>query len=83
VYLTALFLSVIVVASLAGRSLLRRDPRRPAGFGVVLLVGLAVTLVAMSLPWVGGLVAVIVVLTGTGLLVEAARDLWRGGPGAP
>jgi len=83
VYLTALFLSVIVVASLTGRSLLRRDPRRPGGFGVVLLVGLAVTLVAMSLPWVGGLVAVIVVLTGTGLLVEGARDLWRRGPGAP
>ncbi len=45
-----------------------------------LFVGLAVVLIGMNLPFVGGLLGVLVMVTGLGLLVDAARYGWlRGG----
>ena len=77
-YLTSLFVSVIVVASLVGTSITATMGFEPedTGFGTSLLVGLVVVLVGMNLPFVGGLARALVVVTGLGLLVEAARDAW-------
>jgi len=76
IYVTALFVSLVVVAALIGRTLLRRGPGQE-GFGLALLAGLAVLALATSIPWLGGLVRIIVLLTGLGLLVRAAIRLWR------
>ena len=77
-YLTSLFVSVIVVASLVGTSITATMGFEPenTGFGTSLLVGLVVVLVGMNLPFVGGLARALIVVTGLGLLVEAARDAW-------
>jgi hypothetical protein len=43
-----------------------------------LLVGLVIVLVGMNLPFVGGLLRLLVILTGLGLLVDAVRSGWLG-----
>ena len=78
-YLTSLFVSVIVVASLVGTSMTATwgfDPDA-YGFGMSLLVGLVVVLIAMNLPFVGGLLRLLVVVTGLGLLVDGVRYGWH------
>lgn len=77
-YLTSLFVSVIVVASLAGTSITATMGFEPedAGFGLSLLVGLVVVLIGMNLPFVGGLLRVLVIVTGLGLLIDALRSAW-------
>ena len=80
-YLTSLLVSIVVVASLVGTSITASagfGPER-AGFGISLLVGLVVVVVGMNLPFLGGLVRLLVVLTGLGLLVDAVRHGWRRG----
>jgi len=78
-YLTSLFVSVIVVASLVGTSITATMGFEPEdiGFGLSLLVGLVVVLVGMNLPFVGGILRLLVVLTGLGLLVDAMGG-WYG-----
>ncbi len=78
-YLTSLFVSVIVVASLVGTSATATMGFEPedAGFGMSLLVGLVVVLVGMNLPFVGGLLRVLVMVTGLGLLIHAVRYSWN------
>ncbi len=79
-YLTGIFLSVIVVASLVGTSITAAVGFEPEDihFGTSLLVGLVVVLVGMNLPFVGGLLRLLVILTGLGLLTQAAMHAWRG-----
>ena len=78
-YLTSLFVSVIVVASLVGTSITAAMGLEPedTGFGMSLLVGLVVVLVGMNLPFVGGLLRVLVMVTGLGLLIDAVRYGWH------
>ena len=78
-YLTSLFVSVIVVASLVGTSITASMGFKPevAGFGVSLLVGLVVVLVGMNLPFVGGLLRLLVMLTGLGLLIDGVLHVWH------
>ena len=47
------------------------------GFGTSLLLGLVVVVIAMQLPLVGGALHVLVLLTGLGLLIEAAVYGWQ------
>ncbi len=79
-YLTSLFVSVILVASLVGSSITANwgfEPEEAHGFGMSLLVGLVVVLVAMNLPFVGDLLRLAVVLTGLGMLVDAVLYGWH------
>ena len=79
-YLTSLFVSIIVVASLVGTSItatLGFEPEN-TGFGMSLLVGLVVVLVGLNLPFVGELLGLLVVVTGLGLLVAAVMSGWHG-----
>jgi cytoskeletal protein CcmA (bactofilin family) len=71
VWLTALYLAKIVVAGYVGDRLLERadqPPRRP----LALLVGLVVVLVAVALPWIGGLVHIVLTALGMGVLIRFA-----------
>ncbi len=76
-YLTTLFLSLIVVSALVGRALIRREDDSTASFGICLVAGLAVVLLAVNLPWVGLPLRILVILAGLGLLTSQAIELWR------
>ncbi len=80
-YLTSLFVSVVVVASLVGTSITATMDfeLEDTGFGMPLLVGLVVVLVGMNLPFVGGSLRVLVMVTGLGLLIDAVMYGWLGG----
>ncbi len=75
-YLTLLCLSGIVVAALIGSALVHPRGDGWTSFGLTLLTGLVILIVASHLPFLGGLVWVIAVLTGMGLLVDRARAAW-------
>jgi cytoskeletal protein CcmA (bactofilin family) len=77
VYLTTLFVSLTVVAALVGSAITGADPTSAHGFGTALLLGLVIVGVAVNLPFVGGLLRLLVGLTGMGLLIVAVRDSWR------
>ena len=77
VYLTTLFVSVIVTAALVGSAVTRRVPEGTYGFGSALLLGLVILVIAVNLPFVGGLIRLLVGLTGMGLLAVSAIDAWR------
>ena len=76
-YLTLLFVSTIVVAALVGSAVTGNDPEAAHGFGMALLLGLVVVVVLMNLPFVGGLLRVLVGLAGMGLVITTAADLWQ------
>lgn len=77
VYLTLLFVSAIVVAALVGTSITGADPESTHGFGIALLVGLILVAAAGNLPFVGGLLRLLIALAGMGLLVTTAWESWR------
>jgi cytoskeletal protein CcmA (bactofilin family)/predicted anti-sigma-YlaC factor YlaD len=76
-YLTLLFVSIIVVAALVGSSITGADPEGTHGFGAALLLGLVLVIAAMNLPFVGGVLRVLVGLAGMGLVIVTALDAWR------
>jgi cytoskeletal protein CcmA (bactofilin family) len=82
-YLTALYIGGIVVAGLVGTSLVHPRGEGWGPFGLALLAGLALVLVAANTPFVGILVKVLVVLLGLGLLAERSRSGWRALRGLP
>jgi hypothetical protein len=75
-YLTLLCLSGIVIAALIGSALVHPRGDGWSAFGLTLLTGLVILVFASHLPFLGGLVRVIAVITGMGLLVERARAAW-------
>jgi cytoskeletal protein CcmA (bactofilin family) len=77
VYLFALYAGGIAVAALVGRTLVDVEPGSARSFALALLLGLLVVGVLGHLPFLGVLVQAIVILTGVGLLVGRAREVWR------
>jgi cytoskeletal protein CcmA (bactofilin family) len=69
VWMLGLYLAKIVVAAFIGRALL---PSEQSSLGIVLLAGLVLVLIAVNLPYVGGLVNLILTLIGFGALLIAA-----------
>jgi cytoskeletal protein CcmA (bactofilin family) len=76
VYLTALYLTGIVVAALIGVSLVHPKSEGLRDFGVALLVGVLILTVAMHIPVVGVILRIVVALVGLGLLTDRARSAW-------
>ena len=68
-WLAGLFLAKILVAIFVGSTLLSRDTSRVA---VRLLAGLAAVFVVISVPFVGGVMNVVLTVAGVGLLVRQA-----------
>jgi cytoskeletal protein CcmA (bactofilin family) len=67
-WMIGLYLAKIVVAALVGRMLLIDRE----GFAVPLLTGLAIVTVAVNLPFVGGIVSVLLTVVGLGLIAQYA-----------
>jgi hypothetical protein len=74
---TLLFVSTIVVASLVGSSITGVAPDVRRDFGLALLLGLVLVVAAMNLPFVGGVLRLLVGLAGMGLVITTARDMWQ------
>jgi len=78
-WIAALYLSGIVVGGIAGRALLeRRGATPPPPFSLALIVGLVVVTVAASIPYLGGLVRLCVLLLGLGIATVQASRTWKG-----
>jgi cytoskeletal protein CcmA (bactofilin family) len=76
-YLTALYLTGIVVAAMIGVSLVRPRSEGLRDFGVALLVGVLILTVATHIPFLGGILRLVVALVGLGLLTDRARSAWK------
>ena len=82
-YQAALYVGSIVVAGLVGSALLQPRGEGWGPFGLALLAGLTLTIVAANTPFVGILVKVLIVLLGLGLLTDRCRSGWRTLRGLP
>ena len=76
VFLISLYVSGILIAALVGTQISKPRAETWRSFGIALLVGLAIVIVATALPFVGLPVRFVVVLTGLGLLAERVRSGW-------
>ncbi len=83
VYLAALYASGIVVAVLLGSALVHPNHEGWTGFGLALLVGLVILIFAFHLPFIGGVLRAMAILTGVGLLVDRGREAWASARPAP
>jgi hypothetical protein len=80
----AVYVAEIIVGYLAGRWLLRRTQPAWAEQSVVpLVIGLALVVILRAVPWLGGLVAVLVVLLGLGALWQWSRARFERARPAP
>jgi cytoskeletal protein CcmA (bactofilin family)/predicted anti-sigma-YlaC factor YlaD len=75
-YLSALYVAGILVAALIGVALTHPRGEGWTSFGLALLVGLVILVLAMHTPVLGGVVRAVAVLTGVGLLADRARIAW-------
>ncbi|MDJ0853261.1 MAG: zf-HC2 domain-containing protein [Myxococcota bacterium] len=75
-YLAGLYVSIVLVAFLIGRSVVHPSSDAWTAFGMALLVGLVIVVFATHFPYVGGPLRVVTVLTGVGLLLDRARQGW-------
>jgi hypothetical protein len=79
-YCVALLLSGVFVSYLIGGWLLRRLNRPETSPYARLAAGALVLAFFASLPWVGGVVQLLVLIIGFGALILEGRDSWRGLP---
>ncbi len=68
-WFAGLYVAQILVGTLVGRALLEKAGAPPASFAPVLLVGLVCVVFASNLPFVDGLVRLVVLVLGLGLAV--------------
>ncbi len=64
-----LYFSKAVIAQIIGRGVLRNRPT-PPHFAATLLVGLVIVILAINLPWIGGLANLVLTLVGFGVIVS-------------
>jgi len=76
-YLAALFLAFVAAAAQLGSALLRDEPTDLAAFATQLALGLAILLLVLNLPYVGGLLRSLTLVFGLGLLVTSLVRGWR------
>ncbi len=63
-----LYFSKAVIAQMIGRGVLRNRAPAPH-YAMTLLVGLVIVIVAINLPWIGGLANFLLTITGFGVIV--------------
>jgi len=76
-YCVACYVAFLLVAGLLGRHITRPEVETVREFGLSLLVGLALLMALVELPWIGGPARWVLMLSGLGLLARRARDAWR------
>jgi hypothetical protein len=64
-----LYFSKAVIAQIIGRAVLRNRPV-PPHYAATLFVGLVIVIVTINLPWIGGLLNLVLTLTGFGVIVS-------------
>ena len=78
-WLVSIYVAKIVVGAFIGRSLLSAT-KYADQIAIVLLVGVTAIIVAINLPWIGGIVNFVLTIVGLGLIVQrlfsalSARD---------
>lgn len=77
----ALYFSKTVVAQIIGRALFR-SPAGPPHFAATLAVGLAIVIVVINLPWIGGFANLVLTLVGLGLIVTTLFGYFNRGAAA-
>jgi cytoskeletal protein CcmA (bactofilin family) len=83
VFAGCLYTAGILIAALLGTQITKPALDTFGSFGLALLVGLVIVIVASALPFVGVPVRFVVVLSGLGLLVERLHAGWRAAHVAP
>lgn len=68
-WLVILYLAKIVVGVFLGRTLLANTEQADNLF-LVVLAGIALIVLVVNLPWIGGLVSLVITIVGAGLLVQ-------------
>ncbi len=76
-WLLGLYLGKVVIAQFIGRAVLVSGSIAAMGVAGPLLVGLALVFIAISLPYVGGVVNVLLTLIGFGALLGTAYRSWK------
>ncbi len=79
-WILGLYLGKVVIAQLIGRALLGSGSIAASGVAGPLLAGLVLVFVATSLPYVGGVVNVLLTLLGFGALLGIAYRTWKARP---
>jgi hydrogenase/urease accessory protein HupE len=74
-WMSGLYVAPLLVAMPIGRGILQGGASPPASFVPALLVGLVVVTVLVNVPYVGGIVRLVVIVLGLGL---GAMRLRRG-----
>lgn len=82
-WLVLLYLAKILLALFLGRVVLGSHDARGASVAAALLVGLALVLVAVNLPYVGGIVNILLTVIGFGVAIIEMVRWYKGGLGAP
>jgi len=72
-WLLSLYLAKIVVGAVVGRMLLSQSGSLPW----TLLAGLAIIIVAVNLPFIGGIINLVLTIVGLGLLVQYLIGIFR------
>jgi hypothetical protein len=75
VWLVGLYLAGVFVALVVGQLILRSTHNGARSFILALLLGLALTRIAVNLPFVGGVCHFILIIVGLGLLAAQLRQL--------
>ena len=76
-WLVALYLAGILVALMLGQLLLRSQRENGPAFALALLVGLVIVRLAVNLPFVGGVICLLVIIVGLGVLLTQVVHLAR------
>jgi hypothetical protein len=64
-----LFFSKILLAQIIGRAVFRA-PQSPPHYAVTLITGLLIVIVAINVPWLGGIANFVLTLVGFGIIVS-------------
>jgi hypothetical protein len=64
-----LFFSKIVMGQIIGRAVFRA-PQAPPHYAATLITGLVIVVIAINLPWIGGIANFVLTLVGFGIIVS-------------
>ena len=77
-WLLALYLSKIVIGRYLGSALLGNGNATMGSTALSLLIGITIIVVAINLPYIGGVLNILLMLIGMGALLIATYRLFRG-----
>ncbi len=76
-WLLGLYLAKIIIARCIGDSIFRAKGNGVWSMAIALLIGLVIVIIAVNLPYIGGVLNVLVVLIGLGSLVISLYQIWK------